>query len=166
MRVARAILPAPQSTRRWHLDLLDGATCAVKLCFMKPQALDGMAIFITVAEAKNFRIAGERLGVSASAVSQALRKLEARIGVPLVQRTTRSVALSEAGERLYAAIRPALADVEEAVTAVGDLGDSPRGNLRLLVGTAADTFLTGPLLADFLRAHPAITIDLAVSDEV
>jgi DNA-binding transcriptional LysR family regulator len=132
---------------------------------MELKALDGVVVFIAVAEAKNFRVAGERLGVSASAVSQALRKLEERIGVPLVQRTTRSVSLSEAGERLYAAVRPALADVEEAIAAVGDSGDSPRGNLRLLVGTAADSFLTGPILADFLRAHPAITIDLAVSDD-
>src|SRR6476469_5954504 len=121
MRVARAILPAPQSTRRWHLDLLDGATCAVKLCFMKPQALDGMAIFIAVAEAKNFRVAGERLGVTASAVSQALRKLEERLGVSLVRRTTRSVHLSEAGERLYASVRPAVDEVRAAVAAMGEM---------------------------------------------
>src|SRR3954469_26030280 len=104
---------------------------------MELNALDGMVVFVAVAEAKNFRVAGERLGVSASAVSQALRKLEERIGVPLVQRTTRSVSLSTAGERLYAAVRPALADVQDAITAVGNLGDSPRGHLRLLVGTAA-----------------------------
>jgi DNA-binding transcriptional LysR family regulator len=132
---------------------------------MDLNTLDGMVVFVAVAEAKNFRIAGERLGVSASAVSQALRKLEDRIGVPLVQRTTRSVSLSEAGERLYATVRPALADVEEAVTAVSELGDSPRGNLRLLVGSAADAFLSGSVLADFLNANPAITIDLAISDD-
>src|SRR6476660_2127500 len=133
MRVARAIPPAPQSTRRWHLDLLDGATCAVKLCFMKPQALDGMAIFIAVAEAKNFRVAGERLGVTASAGSQALRKVEERLGVSLVRRTTRSVHLSEAGERLYSAVRPALQEVEAALSAVRELSDEPHGTLRLLV---------------------------------
>src|SRR3954464_11471046 len=98
---------------------------------MNLDALDGVVVFIAVAEAKNFRIAGERLGVSASAVSQALRKLEERIGAPLVHRTTRSVSLSEAGERLYASVRPALADVEEAIAAVADSGDSPRGNLRI-----------------------------------
>jgi DNA-binding transcriptional LysR family regulator len=133
---------------------------------MQLNALDGMVVFVGVAEAKNFRIAGERLGVSASAVSQALRKFEERIGIPLVHRTTRSVSLSEAGERLYGAVRPAIEEVESAVAAVGELGDTPRGNLRLLVGTAADSVLNGPLLVDFLAAHPQITLDLAVSDAV
>src|SRR5215207_9935297 len=133
---------------------------------MKPDALDGMVVFVAVADAKNFRVAGERLGVSASAVSQSLRKLETRLGVPLVHRTTRSVRLSEAGERLYGAVRPALEEVESAVAAVGELGDAPRGTLRLLVGTAADSVLTGPLLADFLAAHPHVALDLVVSDAV
>lgn len=133
---------------------------------MKLDTLDGMAVFVAVAEAKNFRVAGERLGVSASAVSQALRKLEERLGVPLVHRTTRSVRLSEAGERLYGSVRPALEEVESAVAAVGELSDAPRGTLRLLVGTAADPVLTGPLLADFLFAHPHVKLELEVSDAV
>ena len=66
--------------------------------------LNGMAVFVAVAEAKGFTAAGERLGVSASAVSQALRRLEERVGVTLVQRTTRSVRLTEAGERLYSSV--------------------------------------------------------------
>jgi DNA-binding transcriptional LysR family regulator len=133
---------------------------------MELNALDGMVVFVAVAEAKNFRVAGERLGVSASAVSQALRKFEERIGIPLVQRTTRSVSLSEAGERLYGAVRPAIEEVESAVAAVGELGGTPRGKLRLLVGTAADPVLNGPILVDFLTAHPQITLDLVVSDAV
>jgi len=120
---------------------------------MKLDALDGMVVFVAVAEAKNFRVAGERLGVSASAVSQALRKLEERLGVPLVHRTTRSVSLSEAGERLYATVRPAVADVEAAAAAVTELGDAPRGTLRLLVGTAVDPVLARLPLADFLTTH-------------
>lgn len=133
---------------------------------MTPDALDGMAVFVAVAEAKNFRVAGERLGVSASAVSQALRKLEARLGVTLVQRTTRSVHLAEAGERLYAAVRPALAEVEAAVAAVGELSDAPRGTLRLLVGTSVDPVLARLPLADFLAAHAEVRLDLVVSDAV
>src|SRR5687767_15764400 len=105
---------------------------------MKLDTLDGMAVFLAVAEARNFRIAAERLGVSASAVSQALRKLEDRLGVPLVHRTTRSVSLSEAGERLYSAVRPALEEVGAAVAAVGELSDAPRGTIRLLIDTTAD----------------------------
>src|SRR5215210_8045712 len=96
----------------------------MKHYFMKPSALDGMPFFIAVAETRNFRVAGERLGVSASAVSQALRKLEVRLGVPLVHRTTRSVRLSEAGERLYAAVRSPLAEVEAAVAAAGSRATS------------------------------------------
>ena len=133
---------------------------------MKLDTLDGMAVFVAVAEAKNFRVAGERLGVSASAVSQSLRKLEERLGVPLVHRTTRSVRLSEAGERLYGSVRPALEEVESAVAAVGELGDTPRGTLRLIVGTAADPVLGGALLSDFLAAHPHVALDLVVSDAV
>jgi DNA-binding transcriptional LysR family regulator len=82
-----------------------------------------MAVFIAVVEARGFRAAGERLGVSGSAVSQALRRLEARLGVALVQRTTRSVRLTEAGERLYAAVRPALDEVRAAIMTVGELAD-------------------------------------------
>src|ERR671921_956762 len=133
---------------------------------MKLDALDGMVVFVAVAEAKNFRIAGERLGVSASAVSQALRKLEERLGVPLVHRTTRSVRLSEAGERLFAAVGPALADVEAAVAAVGELSDQPRGTVRLLIGTTADPVLARLPLADFLASHPHVRLDVVVSDAV
>ena len=126
--------------------------------------LNAMAVFATVAEARGFRAAGERLGVSASAVSQTLRKLETQLGVTLVQRTTRSVHLTEAGERLYASVRPALEEVRAAVAAVGELGDVPRGTLRLLVGPAADHVLAGPVLAAFLTEHPHVKLDLVVSD--
>src|SRR5688572_16312142 len=133
---------------------------------MKLDALDGMIVFVAVAEAKNFRVAGERLGVSASAVSQALRKLEERLGVALVHRTTRSVSLSEAGARLFGTVRPAVADVEAAVAAVTELGDAPRGTLRLLVGTAVDPVLARLPLADFLTTHAHVRLDLVVSDAV
>lgn len=126
--------------------------------------LDGMAVFVAVAEAKGFRAAGDRLGVSGSAVSQALRRLEERLGVALVQRTTRSVRLTEAGERLYASARPALEELRAAVAAVSDLGTEPRGKLRLHVSTAADTVLAGPLLPAFLAAHPHVRLELDVSD--
>jgi DNA-binding transcriptional LysR family regulator len=126
--------------------------------------LNGMAVFVAVAEARGFRAAGERLGVTASAVSQAVRRLEQRLGVALLRRTTRSVHLTEAGERLYAAVRPALAEVRAAVAAVGELGDAPRGTLRLFVADAAESFLSGPLLADFLASHPHVDLDVAVSN--
>src|SRR3712207_2038779 len=104
---------------------------------MKPHALGRNAVFVDVAEGRDFCVAGGQLGGSASAVSQALRKLEERLGVPLLPRTTRSVRLSEAGERLYAAVRPALEEVAAAVAAVGELSDEPRGTVRILIGTTA-----------------------------
>ncbi len=126
--------------------------------------LEGMATFVAVAEARGFRAAADRLGVTGSAVSQAIRRLEERLGVALVQRTTRSVRLTEAGERLYAAARPALDELRTAAAAVGALGDAPRGTLRLQVSTAAENFLAGPLLAGFLAAHPHVRLDLVISD--
>ena len=126
--------------------------------------LNGMTVFAAVAETKGFRSAGDRLGVSASAVSQALRKLEDRVGVALVQRTTRSVRLTEAGERLYATVRPALEEVRSAVTALGEMSDEPRGTLRLYVAPAADAFLAGPFLAGFLADHPRVALDVATGD--
>ena len=126
--------------------------------------LEGMATFVAVAEAKGFRAAAERLGITGSAVSQTIRRLEGRLGVALVQRTTRSVRLTEAGERLYAAVRPALEEVRLAVVATGELGDEQRGTLRLHLTTGARSYFSGPLLAGFLAAHPHMRLDLAVSE--
>jgi len=127
--------------------------------------LDGIEVFIAVAEAKGFRAAGQRLGVSGSAVSQALRRLEERLGVALVRRTTRSVHLTEAGERLLGSARPALEELRTAVAAVGELGDEPRGTLRLHVSRAGESYLSGALLAGFLKEHQHVRLDLVVSDE-
>jgi DNA-binding transcriptional LysR family regulator len=123
-----------------------------------------MTTFVAVAEAKGFRAAGERLGVSHSAVSQALRRLEERLGVALVRRSTRSVHLTDAGERLYASLRPALDEVRAAVAAVGELGDAPRGTLRLHTSSIAETMIGESLLTNFLRDHPHVQLDLVVSD--
>lgn len=126
--------------------------------------LDGMATFVAVAEARGFRAAADRLGVTHSAVSQTLRRLEERLGVALVQRTTRSVRLTSAGERLYASVRPALDEVRSAVAAVGELGDAPRGTLRLHLTTGAETYFSGTLLAGFLAEYPHVRLDLDVSE--
>ncbi len=128
--------------------------------------LDGIPVFLAVAEEKGFRAAGRRLGVTGSAVSHALKRLEERLGVTLVQRTTRSVHLTEAGQRFYTTVRPLLEDLRDAVEEVGELAAEPKGRLRLHVSTAAERFLAGPVLTDFLAAHRHIQLDLAVSGEV
>ena len=126
--------------------------------------LNGMTVFAAVAETKGFRAAGDRLGVSASAVSQALRKLEERLGVALVQRSTRSVRLTQAGERLYGGVRPALDEVRAAVAALGEMSEKPRGTLRLHMVSVADAFLAGPLLAGFLAEHATVALDVSTGD--
>ncbi len=128
--------------------------------------LDGIPVFVAVAEEKGFRAAGRRLGVTGSAVSHALKRLEERLGVTLVQRTTRSVHLTEAGRRFYTAVQPLLADLRDAVEEVGELGSEPKGLLRLHVSTAAERFLAGSTVTEFLATHPHIQLDLAVSGEV
>jgi DNA-binding transcriptional LysR family regulator len=127
--------------------------------------LNGMAVFVAVADAKGFTAAAQRLGVSASAVSQAVRKLEGQLGVTLLQRSTRSVRLTEAGERLYATVAPALADVRTAVAALGALSGEPRGTVRLHVSTGAVDFLRGALVAEFLAANPHVRLAVEVNDE-
>lgn len=126
--------------------------------------LDGMAVFMAVAEARSLRAAGQRLGVSGSAVSQALRKLEDRLGVTLVQRTTRSLRLTEAGERLHAAVRPVLDELRSAVAGLGELGETARGTLRLHTSSVAQSTFGGSLLTEFLAAHPQVRLDLVVSE--
>lgn len=126
--------------------------------------LEGMATFVAVAETRGFRSAAARLGITGSAVSQAVRRLETRLGVALVQRTTRSVRLTEAGERLYAAVRPALEEVRVAVAAAGELSNEPQGTLRLHLTIGAESYFSGPLLAGFLKAHPHVRLELAVSE--
>lgn len=127
--------------------------------------LAGITVFVTVAEARSFRAASERLGVTRSAVSQAIRRLEERMGVALIQRTTRSVHLSEAGERLYQAVRPALDDLGTAMEAVSEMRHQPTGMLRITVSSIAERFLSGSLLAGFLEAYPDIHLDITISDE-
>jgi len=127
--------------------------------------LGRLAVFVAVAEANGFRAAGERLGITGSAVSQALRALEDRLGVALVHRTTRSVALTEAGKRLYEQTRPALDDIRSALAATTEMSDAPRGTLRLHIAGAAEHFLSAEVLTDFLAKHPKIALDLYVSDE-
>ncbi len=127
--------------------------------------LNGVAVFAVLAETLSFRATAERLGTSRSAISQSIRRLENRMGVALVSRTTRSVRLTEAGERLHLAIGPAIAEVVSAVDVAGDSREMPRGTLRLAVSSIAERFLSGPLLADFLMAYPDIRIDITVTDE-
>jgi DNA-binding transcriptional LysR family regulator len=127
--------------------------------------LNQISVFLAAAEAKSFRLAAERLGVTRSAVSQAIRKMEDRMGVALLQRTTRSVSLTEAGLRLHERVAPAIAEVTDALDTARDLPAQPTGQLRLAVSSIAERFIAGPLLASFTLAYPGIQLDITVTDD-
>ncbi|WFU69139.1 LysR family transcriptional regulator [Bradyrhizobium sp. CB2312] len=126
--------------------------------------LNALAVFALVAEERSFRAAADRLGVTRSAVSQTIQRLEETVGIALVQRTTRSVSLTEAGERLHAEIAPALADMRAALGNTEALQGRPRGLLRLAVSSIAEHFLSGPFLASFTEANPEVQLDVTVTD--
>jgi DNA-binding transcriptional LysR family regulator len=127
--------------------------------------LNGVAVFLAVAEAKSFAAAARRLGVTRSAVSQAIRRMEDRLGIALVLRTTRSVSLTEAGEALFRRVAPAVSEVGLALGAARDRDAAPTGLLRLAVSSIAERFLSGPLLASFVERHPGIQLDVTVTDD-
>lgn len=126
--------------------------------------LNLLPLFLAVAEEPNFRGAADRLGVTRSAVSQGMRRLEDAFGTALVMRTTRSVRLTEAGERLYDALSRPLSDVERALENVA-AQNAPRGLLKIAATSIAEQFLSGPLIASFAAAYPGVTIDVTVTDE-
>ncbi|MGG7578122.1 LysR substrate-binding domain-containing protein [Rhizobium sp. Nf11,1] len=127
--------------------------------------LEGISVFLAIAEARNFRLAGERLGVTRSAVSQTLQRLEDRLGAPLVQRTTRSVSLTEAGEVFLEAVRPSMRQVSDAMQTVRDMQARPSGLLRVTVSSIAERFLSGTLLAGFMQTCPGIKLDITITDD-
>ncbi|AJE45779.1 LysR family transcriptional regulator [Celeribacter indicus] len=126
--------------------------------------LNLLPLFLAVAEEPNFRAAADRLGVTRSAVSQGIRRLEDRLGTALVLRTTRSVRLTEAGARLHEALRGPLSDVGGALEHIAE-ETAPSGLLRIAATSIAEQFLSGPLIASFAQAHPRITLDITVTDE-
>lgn len=126
--------------------------------------LSGLGALLAVAERRSFTAAAAALGITPSAVSQTVRALEDRLGVRLVQRTTRSVGLTEAGAAFVARLKPALAGVRDAVAALAELRARPTGTLRLTVPRIAYQLALAPRLPSFLAAHPALRIDVSIDD--
>lgn len=129
-------------------------------------ALDGVEAFLRVAERRGFRAAAADLGVTPSAVSQAVRALEARMGIALFTRTTRSVGLTEAGERFLERARPAFQEIIAASSAASDLAARPTGLLRLAVPRAVVPVVLRPLLASFCAAYPDVSVEIAANEEL
>jgi DNA-binding transcriptional LysR family regulator len=129
-------------------------------------ALDGVEAFLCVAQHRSFRKAAAELGVTPSAISQAVRTLEARVGAALFIRTTRSVGLTEAGARFLARAKPAFDELIAAREAAQDLGGRPAGLLRLAAPRAAVPLILEPLIASFCRAYPEIEVEIVASGEL
>ncbi|WP_431283743.1 LysR family transcriptional regulator [Humitalea sp. 24SJ18S-53] len=124
--------------------------------------LNALRLFATIARHLNFRRAALALGMSPAALSERLRELETRMGVRLLNRTTRSVALTEAGRSLLETLDPALAAISAAIDAVGAQGASLTGTLRINAPLPAMEFRLGPLAIDFLAEHPGMKMELVV----
>jgi DNA-binding transcriptional LysR family regulator len=126
--------------------------------------LGALSVFLTVAEERSFTGAAKRLGVSPSAVSHSMRELEEDMGVRLLSRTTRSVAPTGPGEQLLARLRPAFADIREALGQVSGLRKKPAGRVRLLLPRLATNPVLAPKLGEFVRDYPDIVLDVTTDD--
>lgn len=126
--------------------------------------LNVLASFAAVARLRSFRQAALERGVSASALSHALRALEERLGVRLLHRTTRSVTPTQAGEQLLARLAPALRDIDDALLELSSLQEVPTGKLRLNVPRPAARLLLGPMLARFAARYPRVLVELVTDD--
>src|SRR6476660_1080382 len=129
-------------------------------------ALDGVEAFLSVARHRSFRRAAAELGVTPSAMSQAIRALEGRVGAALFIRTTRSVGLTEAGERFLSRAKPAFEELVAASQVARHLGQRPAGLLRLSVPRAVMTILLETLIASFFQAEPESEVGSAASKEL
>ncbi|MBW8846573.1 MAG: LysR family transcriptional regulator [Burkholderiales bacterium] len=128
--------------------------------------LEGVEAFLRVAARRSFRQAADDLGITPSAISQTIRGLEARLGVALFTRTTRSVGLTEAGERFLQHARPAFEEILVAGDAARGLAQRPSGLLRLAVPRAAVPLLLQPVLASFAQAYPDVVVEIVASEEL
>lgn len=126
--------------------------------------LGDLAAFVAVAEAGGFRDGARASGMSASGLSEAVRRLERRLGVRLLNRTTRSVAPTEAGLRLLEQLTPALGEVEAALDVVNGFRDRPAGTLRLNVPVSAARLVLPTIVPPFLAAYPEIRLDIVAED--
>ncbi|WP_264045073.1 LysR family transcriptional regulator [Methylobacterium flocculans] len=126
--------------------------------------LGDLAAFVAVAEAGGFRDGARASGLSASGLSESVRRLEARLGVRLLNRTTRSVVPTEAGMRLLENLKPALGAVEAAVDVVNGFRDRPAGTLKLNVPVSAARLVLPRIVPPFLAAYPDIRLEVVAED--
>ncbi len=124
--------------------------------------LGSLALFVVVAEERSFTRAAARLGLSQSALSHAMRRLEAKLGLPLLTRTTRSVAPTQAGERLLETLRPALDDIDDRISALTELRERPAGNIRITTSAHAARTILWPAIDRLAASYPDISVELNI----
>ncbi|MBB3965784.1 LysR family transcriptional regulator [Rhizobium metallidurans] len=129
---------------------------------MRRDEIADLAAFVVVAEERNFTKAAQRLGMAQSAISQIVRRIEDRVGVRLLSRTTRSVAPTEAGERLIATLGPMLHDLDTAIASIGELRDRPAGTIRITTVEHAAKTIILPALKRLLIDNPDIKVDMTI----
>lgn len=129
---------------------------------MKRNDLGDLNVFLAVAEEQSFTRAAARLGQSQSSLSQTIRRLEERLGMRLLTRTTRSVALTSAGEQLIETLKPAIADVEARLAMLSELRDKPTGTIRLTAERHAAEIVLWPAISRLVHAYPDVKVEISI----
>lgn len=131
---------------------------------MKSASLDDVLVFVEVARANGFRAAAENLNLAAGSVSETIQRIESRLGVRLIERTTRKMALTSAGERLFEQTVPALADLESALEALGEEHGAITGTLRLSAPRSSSPFFLDRVIAEYCAMYPAVNVEVIYDD--
>ncbi|CCV16518.1 LysR family transcriptional regulator [Mesorhizobium sp. STM 4661] len=133
---------------------------------MKREELGDLAVFLIVAEENNFTRAAARMGISQSAVSHTIRRLEASVGQKLLNRTSRRVTTTEAGEKLLETLRPSFGQIDARMEELRLLGDAPRGLVRLTLSKTAARTALWPILSQLVRDYPDVKIELSLESRL
>jgi len=133
---------------------------------MRATDLSELAAFDAVARHRNFRRAGEERGVTASAISHAVSNLEARVGIRLLNRTTRSVSLTDAGARLLSQLSPAFGEIGSALDALNQYRDTPFGKVRINAPNSIARFVFGPVMGPLLARNPNLELEIVATDRL
>ncbi|AQR75693.1 LysR family transcriptional regulator [Sphingomonas sp. LM7] len=133
---------------------------------MQREELGNLAMFLAVAEERSFTRAAAKLGISQSALSHSMRRLEAKLGLRLLTRTTRSVAPTEAGERLLETLGPAIEEIDERIASLTELRERPAGTIRITASEHAARTLLWPVIDRLTAEHPDIRIELNIESKL
>ena len=135
----------------------------IEFILLRREELGSLAMFMVVAEERSFTRAAVKLGLSQSALSHSISRLEAKLGLRLLTRTTRSVAPTDAGERLLESLRPALDEIDAKITLLTELRERPAGTIRVTTSAHAAHTILWPVIDRITREHPDINIELNIA---